>query len=605
MAEIFPRYKRSGGTALPVRKPVFDFSGQDAAIKGYGSTAQALNQMSNYFAQMSSDYAAIEGAEYGAEHVPTAQQVADATPGFDDPTTPEDESLWNQAGGEIVPLGLPGSKHTTFGRAANKQWLALTSSQLQAKTVQDFATMALIADADPNMTPGVYAEQLNLKLHNMAKVLDETDAATALEFRALMGAKAAGLASTFNTNWLARERESLQSDHLASRPAVLRAAQAMMTSPVDPDTTHSAVLDATVTAWIRDNARFGATASANKGHQEDFYKAFDDYAWQALENWGLDRGVDDVAAFLKETDAAVVGPIDWLRRRGESDYDIRKQLRTILTESIDHRDKLEANEKQDQEAEFNDARLDWWKGFADGDGVRMAANLEAMENLPLMTAEYNEFFEKTKIDGVTLSDTLADHKKRIRAGDFDRQAIINDFGRGLSQQDVGVLLNELNTAENSNLQRALKLAARAVGADDATLIWDVQSGLPEERKLYNEIATELRIQFEDALAKGVEWNAVDAVKPLIEEKEAKHQKTIERREEATIRDAITRLNNYRDSNTELYSATDLEPALARLEQLNRTFDTLTTPRARNTFPDVQAVRHAISVMKKRIAEVEP
>lgn len=534
MVERFPRYKRED-VSMPVRMPQLSFAGFDAAIASAGSTAAALQQMTNYFASAAGEAAVRKGAEYGADYVPDAQQIADATPPEDDPATPWDESLFDE---DRVPLELPGSEYSKFGQAANKQWLALTAGQLQVKTVQDFSAMVLAAERDVNMTPALFKDKLNEKLHNMAKVLDDVDTATALEFRAVLGAKAAGIASTFNTRWLARQRELLQGELLNSLPAELDAWRDMMSAPVDFDTTQAEVIGASVNAYMRQFALYGATASAQKSLRTEIDSKLETIAFQTLEDlFTVDQGDDPTRArillhtpsiLIQElagkqeqiSDPRLSGPVEYLRQRGHSAHDVVQELNKIILEGIAYDDKIEAHETRNQKQTFSGLQIDYLDAFLRNDensDADIAAAFSAMSKLEYVSGEVYAFRKAVEIGGERIPAIYAEHQMRIRRGIFDREGILGDFPNGLTATDVATLIGEVDAAETSRLGRALKLAERTLGASLLIQTKDVATKIGYANMAYDTIAAQLRTEFEDALRSGVEYDAVASVQILLGE----------------------------------------------------------------------------------------
>ena len=524
-----PRLMRSD-QIVPARLPQQSFAGHDAVIAATGNTAAALSQMSNWLASQANQYATIEGAEYGATHAPTAQQLADATPQLDDPNTPYlDEST-----APTTPLKLPSSKYTTFGQAANTEYLTVVSGQLQAATVQDFSAMALAAEQDLSMTPDKFADALDSKLNNMAKVLDELDPSTALAFRATLGTQAAGLASTFNTRWLARERELMQSKHLLTQRPLIENLRALLVTKVDGDTTVTAQIDNQINTWLLTNAFYGATASSNKTHSEWFYQQLDEGAYQAMEEFfAIDEGqgagmLHTPSLLIREVagkqnvidDPRLDGPVEYLMSRGVSSLDIVNELNKIITERIAYESTVETHRTNIEKKTFSGLQIDYLNALLRNDENKdadIAAAFEAMSKLEYVSGDVYAFREAVELGGERIPSIYAEHQMRIRRGIFDREGILGDFPNGLTATDVATLIGEVDTAETSRLGRALELAKTGTGANLLLQIKSKTSIIGRANIRYNAIASELRTQFEDALNEGIEFDAVASVQILLGE----------------------------------------------------------------------------------------
>ena len=116
------RYRSAG---LGLRVPKVDFTALRAQSQGFGTMAQSLSRMSNFFMQQSEQKAKIEGAEYGAETAPTQTQIKDA-----------------YTRGEEIEL--PGNKSTVYGRAARKAALSIVSDEISALASSEIARVGSI-----------------------------------------------------------------------------------------------------------------------------------------------------------------------------------------------------------------------------------------------------------------------------------------------------------------------------------------------------------------------------------------------------------------------------------------------------------------------------
>jgi len=159
-----PRYQRVGAN---LRLPKFQDAVGQVAARGAAQTAQALDGMSAFVAQQTQQYAQIKGAEYGALHAPTKEQIEDAY----------------KSGGAV---NIPGGNLTVFGRAAKQAAFNTANDQLQLLAREKIS--GIVLEAYQTKIP---ADDLAYKIDEViagyAGTFDQEAPTVAVQFRAKMG----------------------------------------------------------------------------------------------------------------------------------------------------------------------------------------------------------------------------------------------------------------------------------------------------------------------------------------------------------------------------------------------------------------------------------
>tara|TARA_R110000764_G_scaffold64529_6_gene135755 strand:+ start:903 stop:1526 length:624 start_codon:yes stop_codon:yes gene_type:complete len=159
-----PTYQRRGAQ---LRLPTFQDAVGQVGARGAAQKAQDLGRMTQFFLQQTQQQAEIAGAEYGALHAPTQQQLKDAMENKGD-------------------IDLPGGKYTVSGRAARQAALAITSDNLQ-HLAQTRITEIVLDAYKTQKNPTDLATEVDAVIAGYGDILDKNAPTLALNFRAKMG----------------------------------------------------------------------------------------------------------------------------------------------------------------------------------------------------------------------------------------------------------------------------------------------------------------------------------------------------------------------------------------------------------------------------------
>ena len=159
-----PTYQRRGAQ---LRMPTFQDAVGQVAARGAAQTAQALGQMNQFFLQQTQQQAEIAGAEYGALHAPTKQQIEDAY----------------KSGGAV---DMPGGNLTVFDRAAKRAAYNMASDQLEMLTREKISEIVLGA-YQSKMPADNLADKIDEVIAGYAGTFDKDAPTVAVQFRAKMG----------------------------------------------------------------------------------------------------------------------------------------------------------------------------------------------------------------------------------------------------------------------------------------------------------------------------------------------------------------------------------------------------------------------------------
>jgi len=159
-----PTYQRRGAQ---LRMPTFQDAVGQVAARGAAQTGQALDRMTSFFLQQTEQQAEIAGAEYGALHAPTKQQIEDAY----------------KSGGAV---NIPGGNLTVFDRAAKRAAYNMASDQLEMLTREKISEIVLGA-YQSKIPADDLAESIDTVIAGYAGTFDQEAPTVAVQFRAKMG----------------------------------------------------------------------------------------------------------------------------------------------------------------------------------------------------------------------------------------------------------------------------------------------------------------------------------------------------------------------------------------------------------------------------------
>ena len=174
-------------TLQRLNMPNVDFAAEKEIARGYNQISSKLDQMSSFFMKQAEGQAKIEGAEYGAENAPTAQQIEDA----------------KSSGKE---LELPGDKFSVYGTAARSAALTAVYDDITLATKRSIL-QDLTDYEKQNLDPAMLQDKFNTLIDGYAATFDNTSPALARKFRAEMGIYAYGKVSTESSAFIKRERD--------------------------------------------------------------------------------------------------------------------------------------------------------------------------------------------------------------------------------------------------------------------------------------------------------------------------------------------------------------------------------------------------------------
>jgi len=192
-----------------------------AIQRGMAQLSSSMDRMSQFFAQQANIEAQIEGAEYGAQNAPTAEQLRDAF----------------QSGEE---LELPGGTGTVFDRAARKAALDITQTDIEFEARKRINE--ILADAERNGTnPATILDDIDAVTHGFAATFDETSPGVSRKLRAGLSIWANGKMATYENGFIADQKVRSQSNFISNTLSMLEGfdtiiATGIPTGNLDPDT---------------------------------------------------------------------------------------------------------------------------------------------------------------------------------------------------------------------------------------------------------------------------------------------------------------------------------------------------------------------------------
>ena len=175
--------------------PTIDFAGQREVAKGFNSISAAIDRMANQFAEMRTQEAKIEGAEYGILNAPTAEQILDAKKNKKD-------------------LKIPGGGTSVYGRAVKKAALLQANDELEMLAKKDILAYLTQAEIDGTDTPEVKSEIENI-IAGYAQVFDAESPVLAKQFRAEMGIYGYGKVSTYASDFIIKNNKREKAEFYA------------------------------------------------------------------------------------------------------------------------------------------------------------------------------------------------------------------------------------------------------------------------------------------------------------------------------------------------------------------------------------------------------
>jgi hypothetical protein len=480
MAEL-PRYQQTG--LLPSDATRLDFADIKETIGLSKGVQSSLDRMSQFAFKEAADRAQREGAQYGAENQPGAEQVM----------------LAIQEGKSPSELFVkPG---TAFGDAARKIQAGQLRTELEVRGRQDLANLSASLEAGPVNMKDV-TMQIKSLTDGFSRALASVDPEESLRFRASM-ATAGNAVYTKATDRAAKiYQEGLQvlaGDSLAATSTIL--ADTLMSEP-DP---------------LALQERFNVERSrvfevAKQTGDPAFVKSTMD----AFDKKRLNAIVDYVTA----PDFAPT-PMAGLRKLEAKEFG---KLSNVM-QSIDM-DKLR---KQYVDRAGETATL--WK---------RSSELKASENIDLVNNIKDDVwsgkisgqvgYNRIKALGVTLPD---EERKAFLHGDF-AGANPQIYGEFESMADRGNLgeeaintyaasgtiswkqantLKKIARGNDQDMSRARQFVQNSLGVPDLSM-----PGFGQEKTRVAEINTQLFKEKQEALNQGLPFNPVDRAMELIDDK---------------------------------------------------------------------------------------
>lgn len=176
--------------------PRIDFAGQREVAAGYNSISAALDRMANQFAEMRTQEAKIEGAEYGTLNAPTAQQIEDAKNNKTD-------------------LKIPGGGASVYGRAVKKAALLQANDEVTMLAKKDILAFLTTSETDGTDTAAVQTGIEEI-IAGYAAVFDKESPVLAKQFRAEMGIYGYSKINTYASDFLIKNDKKKRAEFFSS-----------------------------------------------------------------------------------------------------------------------------------------------------------------------------------------------------------------------------------------------------------------------------------------------------------------------------------------------------------------------------------------------------
>jgi hypothetical protein len=480
MAEL-PRYQQTG--LMPADATRLDFADIKESIGMSKGIQSSLDRMSTFAFKEAAERAQREGAQYGAENQPGAEQVMLAIE--------EGKS----------PSELFAKPGTYFGDAARKVQATQLRTELEVRGRQDLARLSASLEAGPVDMKEI-TTQIKGLTDGFSKALAGVDAEEALRFRASM-ATAGNAVYTKATERSAKiYQEGLQvlaGDSLAITPTILADTLSIEQDP----------------RMLQE--RFNVERSrVYEVAKQTGDPAFVKSTMEAFDKKRLNAIVD----YVTKPDFAPT-PMAGLRKLESKDFGkLSEVMKTV------DMDKLR---KQYVERSGETATL--WKRSSE---LKAAENIDLVNNIKddIYSGKLGgaEGYKRIRALGVTLPD---EERKAFLNGEFGG-ANPQVYGEFESMADKGSLGEEvINTYAKSGViswkqANALKKVARgneqdmtrarqyiqnSLGVPDMTM-----PGFGQEKKRVADISAQLAKEKQESLNQGLPFNAVERAMELIEDK---------------------------------------------------------------------------------------
>lgn len=480
MAEL-PRYQQTG--LMPADATRLDFANVKENIGMSKGIQSSLDRMSTFAFKEAAERAQREGAQYGAENQPGAEQVMLAIE--------EGKS----------PSELFAKPGTYFGDAARKVQATQLRTELEVRGRQDLARLSASLEAGPVDMKEI-TTQIKGLTDGFSKALAGVDVEESLRFRASM-ATAGNAVYTKATERSAKiYQEGLQvlaGDSLAITPTILADTLSIEQDP----------------RMLQE--RFNVERSrVYEVAKQTGDPAFVKSTMEAFDKKRLNAIVD----YVTKPDFAPT-PMAGLRKLESKDFGkLSEVMKTV------DMDKLR---KQYVERSGETATL--WKRSSE---LKAAENIDLVNNIKddIYSGKLGgaEGYKRIQALGVTLPD---EERKAMLHGDFSG-ANTQVYGEFESMADKGSLGEEvINTYAKSGViswkqANALKKVARgneqdmtrarqyiqnSLGVPDMTM-----PGFGQEKKRVADISAQLAKEKQESLNQGLPFNAVERAMELIEDK---------------------------------------------------------------------------------------
>ena len=200
MAERSVRTRRAN---MQLYTPQETAAPAEAIQRGMAQLSNSMDRMSAFFGEKARMEAEIEGAEYGAQNAPTAEQLRDAF----------------QSGEE---LELPGGTGTIYDRAARKAALDITQTEVEFEARKRINE--ILANAERNGTnPATILDDIDAVTHGYAATFDETSPGVSRKLRAGLSIWANGKMATYENSYIAEQKTRSQSNFLFNQLSTFEA----------------------------------------------------------------------------------------------------------------------------------------------------------------------------------------------------------------------------------------------------------------------------------------------------------------------------------------------------------------------------------------------
>ena len=194
MAERSVRTRRAN---MQLYTPQETAAPAEAIQRGMAQLSNSMDRMSAFFGEKARMEAEIEGAEYGAQNAPTAEQLRDAF----------------QSGEE---LELPGGTGTIYDRAARKAALDITQTEVEFEARKRINE--ILTNAELNGTnPATILDDIDAVTHGFAATFDETSPGVSRKLRAGLSIWANGKMATYENSYIAEQKTRSQSNWISNQ----------------------------------------------------------------------------------------------------------------------------------------------------------------------------------------------------------------------------------------------------------------------------------------------------------------------------------------------------------------------------------------------------